>query len=143
MTWKEIWETYSVAITAVVITLLIFGGKEIRIVIAQLLRRLAGGGTEVNLNLNQGASPGQIVQGKDGPVCLVDPKYCLACEAEHERSEENKKKIEKLDGEVGEFKTKIFERIEAVAETLTEIRVDVATIAAQRGVRIEKRGTKH
>jgi hypothetical protein len=83
------------------------------------------GREEVNINIEkepEKANPKKECSG------LIDPKKCLAHQAENERSMRHETDITKLGGEFSLFKTQFFAKLENIEGGIGELKISVAQI---------------
>lgn len=132
MMFKELFAGHETTIILIIVIFLISIGKGSGVLLVQLLKRVIGKGPEVNFNMGRMDDEMDRHEGKmktliaQGDHCLIDPTKCVACPAEHERSEENKSKIEKLDREFEQFKSSFFVKLGSIESGISEIKVSIA-----------------
>ena len=121
-----------------VVIIAISAGKGLGALLVPLLKKFLGKG-EVNVIVGAGGK-GEAPSGI--APCLIDPKNCTAHQAEYERSEENKAKIAKLDGEFHQFKDKFFTKLEVIEGGVGEIKIAMAKLTVETNYQQGHRGGK-
>ena len=112
------------------------GGK----LLLGLLKKLVGH-EAVNINLAGGEMPGKLKECKTCGL-MVDPKMCPLHELEADRSLRNKEEIGEVKNDLKESRMRIWEKLEAMDGTLTDIKVAVGKLVVERNYQMEERAEK-
>ena len=112
------------------------GGK----LLLDLLKKMVGH-ESVNINLAGGKMSGELKECKTCGL-MVDPKMCPLHELEADRSIRNKEEIAEVKGDLKESRLRIWEKLEAMDGTLTDIKVAVGKLVVERNYQMEERAEK-
>jgi len=130
---RELWGIIGVLFVVIVA---LGAGKGLGALAWPLVKKILGK-SEVNVIVGAGGK-GEAPSGI--APCLIDPKNCTAHQAEYERSEENKAKIAKLDGEFHQFKDKFFKKLEVIEGGVGEIKIAMAKLTVESNYQQGHRG---
>jgi hypothetical protein len=141
--WEEIFQVHHLVLVIIILILALIatgagkgGGK----MLLQLLKRVFGH-EEININLPGGDMAGKQ-QRAECAACglLVDPNKCPLHSEEHGRSMRNEKDIAEVKEDLKESRTKLWQKLDSMETTLTEIKVAVAQLCVESKYQQGKRG---
>ena len=112
------------------------GGK----LLLDLLKKLVGH-ESVNINLAGGEMSDKLKECKTCGL-MVDPKLCPLHELEADRSVRNKEEINEVKADLKESRMRIWDKLEAMDGTLSDIKVAVGKLVVERNYQMEERFDK-
>ena len=125
-------EHMAIIIIVLLVALLVVGvGKGGGKLLLQLLKKVFGH-EEININLGGGDMAGNPPK-VECTACglMVDPSRCPLHADEHGRSLRNEKDIALLKEDLKESRTRLWEKLDSMEGTLTEIKVAVAGLCVE------------
>ena len=112
------------------------GGK----LLLGLLKKLIGH-EAVNISLAGGEMSGKLSECKTCGL-MVDPKQCPLHELEADRSARNKEEIAEVKADLKDSREKLWNKLEIMDGTLTDIKVAVGKLVVERNYQMEERAEK-
>ena len=112
------------------------GGK----LFLDLLKKWVGR-ESININVDGGKMSGELKECKQCGL-MVDPKQCPLHELEADRSVRNKEEIAEVKADLKESRMRLWNKLETMDATLTDIKVAVGKLVVERNYQMEERAEK-
>ena len=118
------------------------GGPLLRAAFTALLKLFGHGTAEMVVNIEQGGEmSGKLRECKQCGL-MVDPAMCPLHAAEAKQSERNKEDIASLTRDLKENTGKLWNKLDGMDTTLSDIKVAVAKLVVERNYQMEEQDTK-